>query len=501
MASQADIVVIGSGIGGATVTSALAQTGKNIVVLERGEYLHDCKEARDESAIFAQGFFRPEETWLDGEDQPFNPGNYYYVGGNSKFYGCVLLRFRREDFDAMQHIEGISPAWPISYQTLEPWYQQAETLFQVCGTTAEDPTEPPHSGEYPLPPVADEADIKQLRTRLQTAGVAPAALPLGIDVNRWLQRASTPWDAFPDTTNAKVDAQTLLQQALAKPNVTLITGAQVKKLMTGKDGEVTRLIYDKNGQSHSLDPKLTILSAGAVNSAALLLRSANDDFPNGLANRSDQVGRNFMNHNCSAIMAMHAWRKNRAVYQKTLQFNDFYLRGGGDNGDLPLGNAQLLGKISGTILAAQSTLPLWAANFLARRSVDWYVMSEDLPNPHSRVTVDGDNIRLDWRRSNMQAHRQLLDKVKAVLRRAGYPILLSRPFDRRTPSHQCGTTRFGHDPGSSVLDTFCRSHEHRNLLVVDAGFLPCSAAVNPALTIAAQALRVAQHIQQEDLST
>ncbi|MFV2003484.1 MAG: GMC oxidoreductase, partial [Paracoccaceae bacterium] len=287
-------------------------------------------------------------------------------------------------------------------------------------------------------------------------------------------------------------------RALVHDNVTLETGCEVTRLFSDKSGRISAVETKKGKSRRRLKPKLVVLCAGAVNSAALLLKSADQHNPRGLANSSDQVGRNFMNHNCSAIMALHPLRKNHAIYQKTLQFNDYYLRGGID--DMPLGNVQLLGKISGNILASQTSLPHFAARWVARHSVDWYVMSEDLPNPDSRVTVTDDQISLDWKRTNQTTHQALVAKAKSVLRRAGYPIVISRAFDRRTPSHQCGTARFGPDPATSVLDIYCRSHDHKNLFVMDASFLPTSAAVNPALTIAAQALRVGAHIMEKDFA-
>jgi choline dehydrogenase-like flavoprotein len=506
MTERADIVIIGSGIGGATIALSLAPSGRSIVILERGERLGDSDAARSDRAIFRDGVFRSDEEWLDGSGRAFNPGNYYNVGGNSKFFGAVMLRYRREDFGEMQHLGGVSPAWPISYDEMELWYQKAEDLFEVRGDTSQDPTEPTHSGGYPFPPVPDEPTIANMRQRLTKAGVTPSSLPLAVDHKSWLSRAKTPWDAFPDTTGAKKDAESAaLAKALQYPNVSLVTGAKVTGLGTGKDGRISFVDFGQTvrgtsarGEQKRLEPKICILSAGAVNSAALLLRSANDANPTGLANGSDTVGRYFMNHNCSAILALHPWRKNTSVYQKTLQFNDFYLSGGPSN--RPLGNIQLLGKISGQILASQSALPVWMAQQIAARSVDWYAMSEDLPDYDSRVSVTGGRVVLDWKRTNLDAHKTLVQKAKSVLRKAGFPILVSRAFDRKTPSHQCGTTRFGADPKTSVLDLHCRSHDHSNLYVVDAGFLPTSAAVNPALTIAAQALRVGNYIKEKDLA-
>ncbi len=492
METGPDIVIIGSGIGGATVAAALAPSGRRIVILERGERLADCPEARDAEAIFGRGHFRPKEEWQTPDGEAFNPGNYYYVGGNSKLYGAVLIRYRAEDFRPLRHLGGTTPGWPVSYDEMEPWYQRAEELYRVRGDASTDPTEPRHSGRYPFSPVPDEPSIADLRARLRRAGVTPSTLPLGLDLDGWLRRAATPWDAFPDTTGAKSDAESVgIAAALKYPNVTLETGALVTRLEAGDDDRLAAVHYRQGGAERRLAPALVILSAGAVNSAALLLRS-------GLANRSDQVGRNFMNHNCSAVLAVSPFRRNTAVYQKTLMVNDFYLTGGKDG--TPLGNVQLLGKVSGPILAAASGLPRAVAGWIAAHAVDLYAMSEDLPDPHSRITLEGDRIVFDWKRSNWETHEALVAKLKIVLRRAGFPLVLSKPFDRRTPSHQCGTARMGADPATSVVDPFCRAHDHPNLFVVDASFLPTSAAVNPALTIAAQALRTADHIIEKDLA-
>ena len=498
--SDADVIIIGSGMGGATMAAALAPSGRRILILERGERLPDTAEARDATAIFAQGHYRPDEEWLDGDDRPFNPGNYYFVGGNSKFYGAVLIRYREADFAPLKHIGGTTPGWPIGYDDLEPHYQEAEALYRVRGQLGEDPSEPRHSGRYPFPPVPDEADIADLRRRLERVGLHPASLPLGVDIERWLDRGQTPWDAFPDTCAGKMDAETAgLAAALTHRNVTLRTGALVRKLIAVEDGRISGVEVETGGKREVLEAPVVVLAAGAVQSAALLLASADERHPGGLANRSDQVGRNFMNHNASAVLALHPFRRNRAVYQKTLMVNDYYLTGG-PNGE-PLGNIQLLGKISGPILAASSPFPRPLANWVAARSVDLYAMSEDLPNPESRVTLAAGRIRLDWKRSNWAGHLALVARLKRDLRRAGYPIVLARAFDRRTPSHQCGTARMGADPATSVVDGFCRSHDHPNLFITDASVLPTSAAVNPALTVAALAIRTAKHIGETETAT
>lgn len=494
-----DVLIVGSGMGGATLAAALAPSGRRIVILERGKRLEHSPEARDAAAIFGRGHFRPREEWLDGEGKAFNPGNYYHVGGNSKFYGAVLMRYRAEDFAPLRHMGGTTPGWPFPYEEIEPFYQEAEQLYQVRGALGEDPTEPPHSGGYPHPPVPDEPAIADLRRRLARAGLHPSSLPLGVDLERWLEHGRTPWDAFPDTTGGKMDAETAgLAQALRHPNVTLIENARVRRLLAGEGGRIAGAEVERDGRPETIAAPVVALCAGAVNSAALLLASADGAHPRGLANRSDQVGRNFMNHNLSAVLGLHPFRRNDSVYQKTIQANDFYLSGGPEGE--PLGNIQMLGRISGTILASDTPLPKAVAGWVADHSVHLLAMSEDLPDPESRVTLKGDRIVLDWRRSNWAAHRALVAKLRAKLREAGYPVVLSRAFDRRTPSHQCGTARMGADPRSSVVDPFCRSHDHPNLFVVDASVLPTSAAVNPALTIAALALRTGEHILRRDLA-
>lgn len=492
---QPDIIVIGSGMGGATIAAALAPTGRQILILERGEHLRDSPEARDATAIFARGHFRPRESWLDGQGRAFNPGNFYYVGGNTKMYGAVLFRLREADFAPASHMGGTSAGWPMSYADFAPYYDRAEALYQVRGALGGDPSEPPHAGDYPYPPVPHEPVIADLAQRLRQAGLHPSALPLGVDLDRWLAGGKTPWDGHPDTCGGKMDAETCgLAEALKYPNVTLQTGSHVDRLLADGAGRITGVLVTCNGTSETLRAPVIVLAAGAVNTAALLLRSADGRHPAGLANRSDQVGRNFMNHNASAMLALHPMRRNPSVYQKTLTVNDFYLTGG-PHGE-PLGNVQLLGKISAPILASQSGIPRPVAKWITDRSIDIYLMSEDLPDPESRVTVTDGQIRLDWRRSNWEAHLALVARMKQVMRRAGFPVVLSKAFDRRTPSHQCGTARMGQDPAQSVTDVRGRTHDHANLFIADASVMPTSGAVNPSLTVAAHALRCAELIAE-----
>lgn len=489
---QPDVIIIGSGMGGATLAAALAPTGRRVLILERGERLTDSPEARDPAAIFQRGHFKPNETWRDSSGAALHPGNYAYVGGNTKFYGAVLLRYRAEDFAPLRHIDGTTPGWPISYGDLEAFYTRAETLYRVRGEATGDPTEPPHSAPYSFPPVPDEPDIAALRRAFVAQGLHVSALPLGIDIEAWLGRAKTGWDAFPCTTGAKSDAESCaLAEALRHPNVTLQTGTKVTRILS-EGRKITGVEVERAGVFETLSAPIVVLSAGAILSSALLLASANDDHPQGLANASVQVGRNFMNHNLTGMVAYNPFRRNRTVYEKTIQINDFYLTGG-PNGE-PLGNIQMLGRITGPILAGESGLPLWLSRLIADHSIHIMAMSEDLPDPNSRVFWRNGEVVLDWRRTNTRAHDLLVHRLKRAMRRAGWPITLSRGFPKSKPSHQCGTNRMGTNPATSVVDVNLKAHDLDNLWICDASVLPTSAAVNPSLTIAALALRAGDHI-------
>ena len=491
-----DFVIVGSGIGGATLAHALAPTGASIVILERGDFLRDEPATRDLSAIFKRGHFRSSEMWLDGTGRPFSPGNFYYVGGNSKFYGAVMYRYRETDFAARALPEGDTVAWPFDYAELEPWYGEAEALYAVRGQAGADPTDPPRSTPFPHPPIAYEPQIADAAERMRRAGLNPAPLPLSVDRDRWLARAPTPWDGVPDAHTGKIDAETgPLDRALAHDNVRLLTNARVTGLQASGDGRrIDGVRYRRDGTEHVLAAGRVVLAAGAVNTAILLQRSDHPARSGGLANSSGAVGRYFMNHNTTAMITYDLRRGWDTVHSKAFALNDFYLRD--EATGIALGNVQQLGKVSAPVLAAN--IPVWfpeaALDWFCRRAVDWYAMSEDVPRENSRVYPKGDRIVMDWRPSNVSAHRLLVKRMRRIFRAAGYQVVLTKPFGNKAPSHQCGTVRMGLDPASSPLDPFCRAYDHDNLWVVDASFLPSSAAVNPSLTIAAQALRVGAHL-------
>jgi choline dehydrogenase-like flavoprotein len=494
-----DVIIIGSGAGGGTLAYALRDSGALILIVERGDYLPQEPENWDPRAVFKHKRYKPAEVWTDGRGKPFQPGVHYYVGGNTKVYGAALPRFRQVDFEAVEHEGGVSPAWPVRYTDLEPYYAVAEVIYKVHGQLGADPTDPPRSGPFPYPAVPHEPSIEALIDQLRGQGLHPSGLPLGIDLQPGGRciRCKT-CDGFPCRVLAKADADVCgVRPALESPDIQLTPRTFARRLLTDPQGErVIAVEVEQDGERFELHADIFVVSCGAVNSAALLLRSANSAHPNGLANSSGLVGRNYMVHNNTALMAVDPRRPNPAVFQKTMAVNDYYFRGPG--WPYPLGNLQLLGKLQAGMLTAEKPLvPRPILQSMADHSVDWWVMSEDLPDPENRVVLDtSGNIRIHWKPNNRASHEKLIQAGRRMMREAGFPLVLIQRMGIETNSHQCGTLRFGDDPEAAVLDASCRTHDIANLYAVDSSFFPSSAAMNPVLTIAAQALRVADHLMK-----
>ncbi len=499
MTLGADVVIIGSGMGGGTTALALARRGVDVLVLERGERLPREPENWSPRAVFVDRRYRPAERWLDGAGRAFGPGVHYVVGGNTKVYGASLPRFREQDFGAIEHLDGTSPAWPFAYADLEPYYSEAEQMYRVHGAPGEDPTEPWRSTAFPYPALEHEPYVADLAARLREQGVSPSANAMAVDLRDGgtCIRCAT-CDGFPCKLGAKSDAETCgIDPALATGHARLATGVRVRRLVTDRTGRrVERLVAEGPEGTIEVTGRKFVLAAGAVNSAALLLASADGRHPRGLANSSDQVGRNFMMHNNAHIVAVDLDRRNDVTFQKTLSVNDWYLDGGES---FPLGTMQLIGKVQGVMMKAASRgVPRRILDQVARRSVEWLIMAEDLPSSDSRVTVDrAGTITTARVARGERTHRLLLGRAKRLLRSAGYDAILTQRFDISMNSHQCGTVVAGTDPAASVLDPWCRTHDVENLWVIDGGFFPSSAAMNPALTIAAQALRA---VAESDLA-
>src|SRR6266496_298589 len=510
-----DVIVIGTGAGGGTLAWSLAPTGKRILLIERGDYVPREIENWSTRSVVLEGRYNNADRWRDRDGKEFQAGTHYFVGGNTKFYGAALLRMRERDFGEVRHQGSLSPAWPITYDEIEPHYTLAERLYHVHGNRGEDPTEPRASAPYRYPAVSHEPRIQHLAEDFQRAGLKPFHVPLGIMIDEKNPRISAcircnTCDGHPCLVNAKADAQVVcVDPALKHENVSLLTDAHVMRLETnGNAREVSKVIVKRNNATEEYSGDIVVVSCGAVNSAALMLRSANDSHPNGLANGSDVVGRHYMGHINSVLMALSKC-PNPTVFQKTLAINDFYL--GSKDWEYPMGHISFVGKLDADTLkaGAPAIAPGWTLDLMAQHSLDFWLTSEDLPDPENRVNVDRDGqIRVSYKLNNVEGHDRLKAHLQKAMKQTNCDIhghechqgLFARNLylGQRLPlaavAHQNGTVRFGQDPKTSALDVNCKAYDVDNLYVVDASFFPSSGAVNPAPTIMANALRVGDHL-------
>jgi choline dehydrogenase-like flavoprotein len=507
-----DVVIIGTGAGGGTLASALAPTGKRILLLERGNFLPRELGNWDPEQVFVDGRYISKDTWYDADGKPFQPQVHYYVGGATKLYGAALYRLRPADFGEIKHVDGPSPAWPLGYDDFEPFYTRAEWLYQVHGAHGEDPTEGHWSRQYPWPAVSHEPRIQQLSDALARAGYHPFAAPCGVLLDEADRPASAcircdTCDGFPCLVHAKSDAEVIaVRPILGRDNVTLLVDAEVQRLQTdASGGAVTGVEVTRGGATEVYSGDIVVVCAGAANSARILLRSASDQHPGGLANGSDQLGRNYMFHNSNAVIAIDK-EPNDTVFQKTLGLNDFYFAG--DGREYPLGNIQMVGKSNAAAFrgeepALTKLAPGFSLADVARHAVDFWLTTEDVPKPDNRVSVDADGqVHLAYRATNAAEAKDLYGELRTIMNHVGIAAhhVLDKNFYLHMDipvagvAHQAGTCRFGADPASSVLDVNCKAHEVDNLYVVDSSFMPSIGAVNPALTIMANALRVGDHL-------
>src|SRR5688572_6387149 len=437
-----DIVIIGSGAGGGTMAHALAGTGARLLVVERGDVIPREPDNWNPEAVWRQLRYRTTERWLDASSREFLPYMHYCVGGNTKFWGSVLYRLRREDFCATEHFDGVSPAWPITYETLAPYYDEAERLYHVHGECGHDPTEPPRA-PFPFPPVPHAPGMSAIVERLRQQGLHPSPLPLGLinpgDTDGCILCRTC--NSFPCQIQRKSDAEVCgVASAVRHANVRLLTRATAQRLVTDPSGRrVEAVELDRDGERTRVTADRFVVSCGAVNSAVLLLRSASDRHPRGLANSSGIVGTRYMAHLATMMQGFHPFRRNMAVFQKTVALNDFYLRG--PDGRYPLGQIQSQGRTHGVM--AQTVVPwvpLWAYEAWVARGVDWLAMTEDLPRPDNRVFVDGDGrIHLHYRPNNLVAHARLVRATTCILKRLGFWIVMTHSHKQKNTTHQCGT--------------------------------------------------------------
>ena len=514
-----DLCIIGAGVGGGALAHALAPTGARILLLNKRGSLP--REARNwqPKALFTEHAYKSDVRWTDGATgRPFRPGLFEWLGGNTKVYGSALLRNRPEDFGALRTLDGVSPAWPISYADLAPFYDRAEHVYHVHGRRGADPFEPPADGPFPHPAIAHDERIAEVAGGLRAGGVDAFELPMGVKYSHespglgafvlretFEAMGRAAFDGYPDLLHLKADAETAtVAPAAAHDNVDLVIG-EVTRLVADPSGRsVTHAEAMVDGERVELRADVFAVCAGAVQSAALLLRSAGGRHPDGLANSSGQVGRNLMRHTVSKLYTVASGTPNPTRFQKTLAVNDWYFGVPGDPqwDGVPLGHVHLMGKHAGWQIKADldGGLTIEEADGIAAHSVDWWAQTEDLPLAESRVTLDRDGgIVVRYVETNRAAHEHLMDRLVAALAPLGFDreLRVHMPID--VLNHQCGTCRMGTDPAASVVGPSGRAHAVDNLYLADASVFPSSAATNPTLTIAANAFRVAEHLASEVL--
>jgi len=580
MATAYDAIIIGTGAGGGTLALHLAQAGKKILILERGPFMPQEKLNWDTSAVFLDNRYHTKEIWQDKNGKDLHPQQSYFVGGQTKVFGAAMFRMRAEDFGVIYHQGGISPAWPISYADMEPFYTRAEELFHVHGDLGSapavpagyrsgfDPTEPFHSKKYPFPALANEPRMQSIEDSVRKLGIHTFPIPLGLKRDEGAPLKSKcvrcdTCDGYPCLVHAKSDADiNCIREILHLPNVTLMTNSRAMRLMTNANGTAVTAVEvvhsgssarggssdfappSTNGRTISYSAGLFCLCAGAINSAVRLLASANDKHSNGLANSSDQVGRNFMYHQADALLAISTDR-NEDSYTKTWGTNDFYLKDTDPNYPYPLGQVQPVGSFHHEMVVgnAPSLTPGFVLETMKHHAVPWWLTTEDLPDADNRVTLrnttplsmenvqpgvsgphpSGDTghtneservsdnapyrIQLSYTPNNVKSFERLKDRWVNTLKKAGHAatsVPLHAYFKKRIPlegvGHQNGTCRMGTDPLSSVLDPNCKAHDLDNLYIVDAACFVSASAVNPSLTIIANAIRIADHLLAERLS-
>lgn len=506
-----EVIIVGTGAGGGTLAYHLANAGKRVLILERGSFLPQEKPNWNTADVFLDNRYHTKDVWTDKDGHALHPGTGYWVGGNTKVYGAALFRLRAEDFGVLHHKGGISPEWPVKYDEFEPYYTLAEKLFCVHGQQGIDPTEPRRSGEYPFPPISNEPRMQEIQDDLQKRGLKPFPCPLGLKLNEADRVESKcircdSCDGYPCLVHAKSDSDiNCIRAIMHLPNVTLITQAKVTRLLTNAAGSAIDAVeaeLDGSGKKTTFAGDIVAVCCGAINSAALLLLSANDKHPHGLANSSDMVGRHFMFHQADAILAIGK-EPNRSSYMKTFTLNDFYF--GDKDYPYPMGNVQPVGSFHPEMMKqdAPPLTPTFVLDLMTTHAVPWWLTTEDLPDPNNRVQIADGKVQLDYTPNNVESFERLKSKWIATLKDAGHAdhwFHLRAYFKKRIPlegvGHQNGTCRFGTDPKQSVLDTNCRTHDVDNLYVVDGAFFASSGAVNPSLTIIANALRVGDHLLQ-----
>jgi choline dehydrogenase-like flavoprotein len=495
-----DVILIGSGAGGGTLLASLASAGHSVLLLERGGVLDTIDQNLADLDLFHREHFHPEEAWFGSDGDPFKPQMVQGIGGNTKIWGAVLERMRDAEFSGVNLQEGPSPDWQLRYSDFEPWYEQAERLYQVHGVAGADPTAPGRSKAYPEAPRPVEPFLMELRAALERQALHPYDLPLS-----WSNSSEDPTG---DSERFGVEP------ARARPSVTVKEHAQVVRLHVNPSGQEVRGVeVEIEGQLWLFSGHQVVLAAGAIGTPEILLRSSSDQHRGGLANGSDQVGRNLMKPQITTIL-QQASSPHSGRYGRSHGITDFYW--GDKNVDFPLGSIQTCGGVLQCALFAESPpvlslvtklLPNLGIEQLASRSIAWMAMSAVRPDPNNRVLLRGEHLQINYSANNLEAHDRLvyrwIDCLKAIEADPLTQVTKPSPVHPRGEAPlsvmgtACGTCRMGSDPGTSVVNLQGRSHEVHNLWIVDASVLPSCPSVGIGLTVIANALRVAAHVIEQ----
>ncbi len=515
MTQQYDIIIIGTGAGGGTMARALAPTGKRILILEKGGFVPRERANFDPHSNWVEKRYTPDVTWYH-KDKPFRPSHPHdYVGGNTKFYGAALFRLRERDFEEVEHYDGLSPAWPISYGDLEPYYALGEKWYYVHGQAGSDPTEPTRSAPYPYQPLQHEPRIQQLNDDLAAQGLNPFPLPMGMRMEHDGEEGSSSsldlwpqFDGYPDPYEIRADSHLVgVRPALQHDNVTLKTHSPVERLEVDESGRKVKKVIVKTeaGETVEYEADLVVVAAGALGSALLFLRSQQDKHPNGLANSTGLVGRNFMGHNNATLIAISK-TPNDATFEKTLALADYYW--GDEAFKYPMGLIQMLGKFNEDLMKLESPTPLEGMTHaeMASHSLEFWLQSEDLPRLENGISYNTQGqVVFDYTANNVEAATQLRKRLTDFL-----DCINCHPGTHNVDfymggmvgiplGHTMGTMTMGKNASQSVLDPYCKAHELDNVFVTDGSFFVSAGAVNPTLTIIAQTLRVAEYIKSQVL--
>ena len=494
-----DVIVIGSGAAGGTLAGQLSRSGKRVLVLERGAAMPLADQNVADVDLFRKDRYHPGEQWFGTDGDPFSPQTIYALGGNTKIWGGVLERMRQKEFAGLQFQEGAAPAWELSYESFAPFYNRAEQLYRVHGEQGVDPSEPPRESAFPFQPKPIEPFMQELRLSLERQGLHPYLLP-----QSWSESALDP------TGDAELFG---IDPARAQASVQVRERARVRRLHVNPSGtEVRGVEADIDGQCWLFNAHVVVLAAGAINTAEILLRSATEHHSRGLANGSDQVGRNLMKPQLTSIIQLAA-EPNSGRYPRSLGITDYYW--GDSNVSFPLGSIASGGGVLQDALFAESPpvlslvtklMPNFGLEQLAARSVAWWAMSAVLPDPHNRLTLRGNHLQIHYLPNNREAHDRLvyrwIDTLKLVENDRACHVVKPAPTHPRGEApltvmgSVCGTCRMGSNPATSVVDLNGRAHELSNLYIADASVFPSCPAVGIGLTVIANALRVGDQVLQ-----